>query len=278
MRPLSVSVCHSLSLFLTPGCSSQCWGGAADLKRLYALDDFSAITSWAEAINPLHMFHLRPKKQNKLICPKLRGPHFISPTQGEEEVGNPSSNDALLPSLFQLGAAILNLNRFWKSGLITYANEKKAIIKLSTKINGFNRGEPCNRERCPLGRAESDDAARELQVRAGHRGRGVLWTHPWAGSGCNVTCVVSRGGDGGAAPSLICFLVWVYLKQRETRVCVNSSIDYTQHNQSFTAACNTLVLLMLHSQWLKNYGVELIVVFLQKKKVVAFSYWNLQLQ
>lgn len=115
-------------------------GRATDLKRLYALDDFSAITSWAKAINPLHTFHLRPKKQNKLICPKLQGPHFISPTQ-RGEVGNSSSNGALLPFLFQLVAAMLNVNRFWKYGLITYANEWKAVIKLSTEINGLNRGE-----------------------------------------------------------------------------------------------------------------------------------------
>lgn len=79
MRLLFVSVCRSLSL--SSGCWSQHCGRAMDLKRLYALDDFSAITGWAKAINPLHMFHLRPKKQNKLICPKLRGFHFISPTQ-----------------------------------------------------------------------------------------------------------------------------------------------------------------------------------------------------
>lgn len=146
VRLLSVSACHSLS----PGCWSQHCGRATDLKRLYALDDFSAITSWAKAINPLHTFHLRPKKQNKLICPKLRGPHFISPTQ-REEVGNSSSNGTLLPPLFQLVAAILKLNRFWKYGLITYANEWKAIIKLSTEINGFNTGERCSLEHCPLG-------------------------------------------------------------------------------------------------------------------------------
>lgn len=99
--------CLSLSLSVL----AVVGGRATDLKRLYALDDFSAITSWAKAINPLHMFHLRPKKQNKLICPKLRGPHFISPTQGEQ-VENSSSNGALLPSLFQLVAAILNPNRF----------------------------------------------------------------------------------------------------------------------------------------------------------------------
>lgn len=145
MRLLFVSVCRSLSL--SSGCWSQHCGRAMDLKRLYALDDFSAITGWAKAINPLHMFHLRPKKQNKLICPKLRGFHFISPTQ-REKVGNTSSNAALLPSLFQLVAAILNLNRFWKYGLITYANEWKAIIKLSTEINGFNRGDRCNLEHC----------------------------------------------------------------------------------------------------------------------------------
>lgn len=44
--------------------------------------------------------------------------------------------------------AILNLNRLRKYGLITYANEREAIIKLSTEINGFNIGERCNREHC----------------------------------------------------------------------------------------------------------------------------------
>lgn len=129
-------VCHSLS----PRCWSQHCGRAMDLKRLYALDYFFAITGWAKAINPLHTFHLKPKIQNKLICPKLRRPHFISPVQWEE-AGNSSSNAPLLPSLFQLVAAILNVNRFWMYGLITYANEWKAIIKLSTEINRFNRGE-----------------------------------------------------------------------------------------------------------------------------------------
>lgn len=100
------SLSPSVTLSLSPGCSSQRYGEAEDLKRLYALDDFSAITSWAEAINPPHMFHLRPKKQNKLICPKLRGPHFISPTHGEE-VGNSSSNVALLPSLFPISGCHL---------------------------------------------------------------------------------------------------------------------------------------------------------------------------
>lgn len=42
-----------------------------DSKRLYALDYFFAINNWAKAINPVHVFHLKPKVQNKLIS------HFI---------------------------------------------------------------------------------------------------------------------------------------------------------------------------------------------------------
>lgn len=43
-------------------CQARACRRASDLKRLYALDNFSAISSWGKAINPLHMFHLRPKK------------------------------------------------------------------------------------------------------------------------------------------------------------------------------------------------------------------------
>lgn len=54
----------------------RCWsrpcGRAMDLKRLYALDDFSAITIWAKAINLLRVFHLRPKHKSSQSVPSFR--------------------------------------------------------------------------------------------------------------------------------------------------------------------------------------------------------------